>query len=337
MDKNTDPLAPFRIGFLLIDGFALMSYAAAIEPLRAANLLAGHPLFEAVNIPAKGALARSSAGAEVAADARPADKPTLDMLLVVAGGDPTSFADRRVISWLRELDVSGVRLGGVSGGPVILAQAGLMKNRRMTVHWEHAPILAEFSDDLLLERSLFVRDRDRITCAGGVAPLDMLLALIAERQGDGFARKVADWFLHTEIRSSAGPQRAGLAERYATTSPPLLRMIDAMEQHLGSPLSLNALAAIAGCSARQLNRLSQQHLGLSSMAFYRRLRLEKSCVLLTQSAMSITEVALAAGFLSSAHFASAFQRQFEISPNRYRTRTKSAVNGSAGPALLSEF
>ena len=45
MDKLTFPeQQAFRVGFLLIDGFALMSYSAAVEVLRAANLLAGRTL-----------------------------------------------------------------------------------------------------------------------------------------------------------------------------------------------------------------------------------------------------------------------------------------------------
>ena len=56
----------------------------------------------------------------------------------------------------------GVTLGGVSGGPVILVKAGLMTGRRMTVHWEHAAALAELSPGLLIERSLYVIDRERV-------------------------------------------------------------------------------------------------------------------------------------------------------------------------------
>ena len=44
----------FRIGFLLIDGFALMSYSAAVEVLRAANLLAGRRLYDIQHIPGEG-------------------------------------------------------------------------------------------------------------------------------------------------------------------------------------------------------------------------------------------------------------------------------------------
>ena len=37
------------IGFLLIDGFALMSYSSVIEPLRAANLLSEKKLYKFIN------------------------------------------------------------------------------------------------------------------------------------------------------------------------------------------------------------------------------------------------------------------------------------------------
>ena len=37
--------SPQTVGFLLVPGFALMSYAAAMEPLRAANLLSGQELY----------------------------------------------------------------------------------------------------------------------------------------------------------------------------------------------------------------------------------------------------------------------------------------------------
>ena len=36
---------PMRVGFLLLPDFALMSYASAVEPLRAANRLAGRELY----------------------------------------------------------------------------------------------------------------------------------------------------------------------------------------------------------------------------------------------------------------------------------------------------
>ncbi len=318
-------VSPFRIGFLLIDGFALMSYSAALEPLRAANLLAGRTLYDIRHMSASGAPAVSSSGAIVETTARCGRDFDFDLLLVVAGGDPASVHDAKVFQWLRQLARRGVALGGVSGGPVILTAAGLMDGRRMTVHWEHAAALGEISPSLMVQRSLYVIDRDRMTCAGGTAPLDMMHAVLTEHHGPAFARQVSDWFMHTEIRPSAGPQRAGLVERYGTTNGAVIQAIEVMENHIADPLDLGQLAGLAGLGPRQLNRLFSEKLGQSTMGFYRNLRLEKARNLIVQTSLALTEIALATGFASSAHFAKSFRDRYQAAPSSLRPTSAAPV------------
>jgi len=307
-----------RIGFLLIDGFALLSYAAAMEPLRAANLQTGGPFYDIRHFCAHGEVARSSSGAVIEADNIDNGQTDLDLLLVIAGGDPVAFQNLSVFRWLRELAARGVRLGGVSGGPVILALAGVVEGRRLTVHWEHAEALAEISPSLLLERSLYVIDRDRVSCAGGTAALDMMHALLTENHGSAFTRKISDWFMHTEVRPSGGPQRAGLEERYGSRNPVVISAIEAMENHIADPLALPQLAGLAGVGSRQINRLFQSRMGISTMSFYSDLRLEKARSLVMQSPLSITDIALATGFASSAHFSAAFRKKYNLTPSSLR-------------------
>lgn len=323
MDKLRDN-TPFRVGFLLIDGFALMSYSAAFEPLRAANLLAGRQLYDVRHLPAQGGLATSSGGAQVPASAHIGEQVDFDLILVVAGGNPVAFRNARVLRWLRHLASRGVLIGGVSGGPVILARAGIMQGRRMTVHWEHAIALTDISPDLLVERSLYVIDRDRITCAGGIAPLDMMHALIVEHHGEAFATRVSDWFVHTDIRPPGGPQRSGLAERYRTHNQAIISSIVAMENHIADPLELGQLAQLVGLGARQLNRLFTSELGQSTIAFYRSLRLEKARRLLLHSSLSVADIAIATGFAGSAHFSTRYREHFGLAPTASRNRRDGA-------------
>ncbi len=307
-----------KIGFLLIDEFALMSYASACEPLRAANLLAGQELYEVHNISVAGARAQSSGAASVRTLSQIGEGTDFDYLFVCAGPNPQEFRDKRVLQWLRHLSRRGVKLGGVSGGPVILATAGLMQGYRMTVHWEHAPSLVEIAPNLLLEKSIFVIDRDRLTCAGGIAPLDMMHEIITGHHGQEFATRVSDWFMHTNIRASGQPQRAGYVARYGTNSAPVIRAIEVMENHMDDPLDLNQIANLSGVGQRQLNRLFREKIGIGTMAFYRDLRLEKAKNLLNQSPLPITEIALATGFCSSAHFAKTFRNRFGAPPSSFR-------------------
>lgn len=309
---------PYNIGFLLIDGFALMAYAAACEPFRAANHISGKTLYNVSNISVFGGSANSSSAGIVKTREQIGENTEYDLVLVLAGPDPTKFADKRVFQWLRHLSRRGVKLGGVSGGPVILAAAGLMEGYRMTVHWEHAPSLVEIAPNLNLEKSIFVIDRDRLTCAGGIAALDMMHELIASHHGEEFATAVSDWFLHTDVRASGQPQRAGFVQRYGTTSAPIIRAIEAMENHFGDPLDLNQIADKSGVGSRQLNRLFREKLSCGTMEFYRDMRLDKAKNLLSQSPLSITEIAIATGFCSSAHFAKTFRAKFGAAPSSFR-------------------
>ena len=118
-------LQPQTVGLLLVPGFALMSYASVVEPLRAANLLAGKELYRWLHISPGPPVVEASCGATVPCPVKTGDSVKLDLLLVCAGGNPTAFRDRTTLQWLKTLAGRGLRIGGVSGGPVILARAGI--------------------------------------------------------------------------------------------------------------------------------------------------------------------------------------------------------------------
>ena len=308
-----------RVGILAIEGFPLMSYACTVEPLRAANLLAHRQLYDVVHFGAS-AVAASSGAARVERVAGLDDTAEIDLLVVVAGGDPLSYADERVFAWLRGLAARGVRLGGVSGGPVILAGAGLMRGRRMTVHWEHAQLLEERYEDIVIERRLFVMDRDRVTCGGGTAPLDLMHAVIAARHGVAFAGAVSDWFLHTDIRAENAPQRLDASRRVAIGSRPVHEAVEVMESHVADPLSLTQLARVVGVTPRHLNRLFVDGMGVSVMGYYRAQRLSLARRLVRNSAMRMAQVADATGFSNAGHFSNAYTRLFGVRPQSDRAQ-----------------
>jgi transcriptional regulator GlxA family with amidase domain len=316
-DMSEYPI-PYKVGFLLIEGFALMSFSAVVEPLRAANLLSNKTLYQLNYITEDNQSSSSTSGAKIEATKALEDTQNYDLIMVIAGSSGVSTNSPKILSWLRTQAAMGAVLGGISAGGVVLATAGLMSGKRMTAHWEHLPTLAELYPNLLIEKTLYVIDRDRMTSAGGTAPLDMMHSLIASHHGTEFAQKVSDWFMHTEVRPAGGPQRAGLVERYGTTNPMILNCIDAMRNHIADPLDLSQLAALIGLSSRQLNRLFHQKFDQPTMHFYRMLRLEKANNLLIHSPLTITEIALATGFANSAHFARLYMKAYGKTPSASR-------------------
>ncbi len=308
------------VGFLLVPGFALMSYAAAIEPLRAANLLSGKELYRWWHAAPGGEPVLASNGVAIIPDCGTDKDRAADMVFVCAGGNPATFDDKSVFGWLRRLARKGVAIGGISGGPYVLAKAGLLGERRATLHWEHLPAFREAFPDIEVVPSLFEIDGNRITCSGGISALDMMVALIERDHGRQLAASVGDWFLHTHIREGMGPQRMDLRYRFGVADETLIGVLRSMEMSLETPQPRATLANEAGISLRQLERLFQHHLGRGIHRHYRFLRLERARQLLRETTLPVLDVALATGFASSSQFARAYRRAFGEPPSATRMR-----------------
>lgn len=313
----TEIPAPLRIGFMLTPDYSLMSLTAAVEPLRAANHLAGQELYRPSYHSVAGGFVPSTSGGGFHTAVLPAPG-ALDLAFVVAGGNPLLYEDAALARGLRALKARNLPLGGISGGAAILARLGLMEGRRFTLHWAHIDALAEALPDLLIERALYVIDRDRYSCAGGVAALDMMCALIGRDHGAAFARQVAEWFIHSRARGADEPQQSPAAERFDLRHPMLAQAVDLMFGHLADPLTPEQIAAQVGCSPRQLQRLFNDQLGSSMMAFYREMRLKKADELVQQTVLSMLDVALVTGFSSAAHFSRLYAERFGMAPIRKR-------------------
>jgi transcriptional regulator GlxA family with amidase domain len=292
----------------------LLPYASAIEPLRAANVIADRVLYTWHHLTPQGVPVQASNGIFLAPDLDWRDASSLDFLIVCAGAAVTGFHDVATFKRLAALARDGVSMGGVSAGAYLLARSGLLKGYRFTLHWELAPGFVEEFPDLDLRRCLFEIDRDRLTCSGGAAPLDMMHAFLTRAHGHALAIAVSDWFLQTEVRDGEHPQRMSPVMRFGVRNASVLRVISHMEAHLDRPAAGAELADIAGMSLRQLERLFQAYLGMTPSTFQLKLRLEHARALLRQTELSMVEVAVATGFANASHFAHAYRRRFSCTP-----------------------
>lgn len=304
------------LGLLLVDGFALMSYAAVVEAFRAANTLAGRPLYRWDHISIDGKPIRASNGATILADMAVGQPIDCDMLFIFAGGDPRHFKNGKTFAWLRRMAARGTLIAGISAGPYILARAGLLDGYQATIHWEHRPAFLDEFPASTLQTGLYVIDRRRVTCAGGMAGMDLAIELIEREQGHALAAQISDWFIRSEVRAADRPQRLSLRDRYGIANDAVLRVLAHMEAHVEEPESREVLARIAGVSLRQIERLFQQHLGLSVNEGYTRIRLRQAEQLLRTTALPVTEVSLACGFRSASHFSKRFAQEFGVPPSR---------------------
>ncbi|MFV0474851.1 MAG: GlxA family transcriptional regulator [Pikeienuella sp.] len=316
MEANGEKTREFA--FLLIEKFSMIAFAAAIEPLRVANRMARRRLYSWRIVTENGDFATCSNGARVMADCGFLDLDRGAMVIACGGVDVDRMATKGVLTWLRKQARRGVGMGAVCTGAHALAKAGLLDGVRCTIHWENRESFREAFPELDLTNHYFERDGARWTCSGGTSAADMMVQMINEEQGRELAAMVVDQLALTPLRSSADEQRLSVPARMGVRHPKLTAVIRRMEENIEEPISPVALAAEAGMSTRQLERLFRRYLNRSPKRYYMELRLRQARSLLLQTDMTVINVALACGFTSPSHFSKCYRAHFDRTPYRER-------------------
>lgn len=316
-------------------GFSMLGFSCALEPLRAANRFRG-PLYDWRIVSGDGAPVRASGGIAMVADQAIAEVTRADRVFVVAGYDPMDHYSPAIAAWLRRLDQFGATIGALDTGCFVLAGSGLLGREPVTLHWEAIPAFRESYPAVPVTQELFEISDRRITCAGGTASLDMMLQLIGREHGSELAIQVSEQFVQGRIRHRSDHQRMEIAARYGAHNRKLVQVLGCMEAHLSDLQTIDALAAGAGVTRRQLERLFREHLGDSPSSFYLRLRLDQARRLLQQTSMSIMEVSIACGFESASHFSRAYRARFDAPPSRDREALQGASGGRPPPAATMQ-
>jgi transcriptional regulator GlxA family with amidase domain len=287
----------------------MIAVTNAIEALRMANRCLGRTVYTWQVLSLDGAPVPASNGLQLTPTV-PLSPP--DLLFVCGGIDVRAAVSKPLLAALRRAARAGTPLGALCTGTFALAEAGLLNGYRCAVHWEDAAAISEAFPDIELVNELFVLDRDRLTCTGGIGPLDMMLHLIEARLGRHVAEYVSANFILERIRPAA--ERQPVHDRLIPNDPVLTKAIALIEAQLTEPEPMHKVAGELGISVRQLERLFRTHLDDSPAAFAQKLRLKRAQSLLQQTAMPATKIALACGFTSSAYFSTAYRAHFGYSP-----------------------
>ncbi len=217
-------------------------------------------------------------------------------------------------------------------GGYALAKAGLLDNFRATIHWENLSSLREQFPRVRLSDQLFTIDRDRLTCSGGTAPLDLMLHLIEIRLGSRISQLVSEQFVLDRVRKDTDRQYIPLRAQIGVSHRGLIRVAQLMEENIERPLPLESIAKSTGLSRRQIERLFKRDLNCVPKRYYLEMRLRRARELLLQTAMPITDITAACGFQSPPHFSKCYRSQFGYPPGETQDRRRDPR--PAAPAAL---
>lgn len=241
------------------------------------------------------------------------------MALVCGGLHIEEHADKAAEAWLRECRQRGVAVASLCNGAHVLARAGLLKDRRCTIHWENYPGFAERFRTTSVSMGLYDVDGGVHTCAGGTASIDMMLDVVGHDCGEAVVASICEQALVDRVRQPTDRQRRPFVARMGWINPAVAKVIETMEDNLSEPIDMGRLAERVRLSRRQVERLFHSEMDCSPARYYMKLRLERARLLLLQTAMPVVEVAVACGFVSASHFSKCFREMYACSPQAKRS------------------
>lgn len=305
----------------MYDGVVLLDLAGPLQVLHGAG---GYRIHLASP---DGQPVRTDVGVPVGVELALADVHTPVDTLVVPGftppiPDPFPTA---LIAQVRRIGSCARRATSVCSGAFLLAEAGLLTNRRATTHWAvSAELAGRFPEVSVEPDAIYVRDGPVVTSAGVTTGIDMALALVEEDHGPDLARLIARYLVVFLQRPGGQSQFSvwGAVRRPCNT---LLRtVLDAVVAEPAGDHSLTAMAARATVSERHVTRLFQRELGVTPGQYVTQVRLEAARTLLESGDAGMGTVARMSGFGSDETMRRAFLQVLGITPAAYRQRFRTA-------------
>ena len=305
-------------GFVVVPNFSLIALSACVDPLRVANQVLGYRAFHTILLSPDGGLVQSSDGIKVVTEHSLLTAPSLDIVFVI-GPNPIPRRGLSALTvWLKKVAGAGIPLAGVDTGAYLIAQAGLLDGYRCTIHWEDQEAMVERFPKIIVTQHFFEVDRDRYTCSGGVAPLDLMTYLLTQPPGSRqLANEVAN-LLVAERRSLTDTQTVSIIHQGRVTNSAVIEALRLMEANVAEPLTIAEVARFAGLELRSLQRQFKQQLGKSPERVYLDIRLARARILVQRSDKKLREIASDTGFASPSHLTARYTPAFGLPPRADR-------------------
>jgi transcriptional regulator GlxA family with amidase domain len=243
----------------------------------------------------------------------------IDSVLLVCGVATRSVRDPALSAWLQKISGEVCRVGAVCVGAFLLAEAGLLDDRRATAHWKFGRELAAKYPSVRVEHDrLWVKDGHIYTSAGVSAGIDLALAWVEDDCGAALAHEAARELVLFLRRPGGQPQ---VSVSLASQAAEMASMRDLqiwIADHVNATLTVTALAHRMSMSVRTFERVFTREVGTTPSQYVLQIRVEAARRLLERTTGGLKEVASDTGFGTVDVMRRAFIRLLGITPRQYR-------------------
>ncbi len=258
-----------------------------------------------------GGVRYSSSG--IPLETEPLSEGGFDAAILLASYKPDIASTAQTLSWLRRLDRSGCLLGCVDTGALVFARAGLLRRRPASTHPEAvAGFHRQFPDSLFVDR-MYDFSPPRFSSAGGVATLDMTLALIGHFTNPRLVGRVAEILTYNPLSPEWMPRSIPHSVPEAVREA-----ISIMQANLASGKSIADISKSVDTPIWKLNRQFKKHLHCAPTTYFVRLKLAKAREMLRNTTLPVGDIAAECGYENADAFSRAYRQLYGQAPSRDR-------------------
>ena len=315
----------YRIGFFVCPGHDALDLAGPLSAFNQVATAVGHKPYELRVVSHSGGSVIGNSGLPV--ETTPVCQHTFDTVIFV-GGEVEPMLTAENLAAARQLIVNASRVASACTGAFLLAEIGLLNDRRATTHWNHTALLQSRFPRIKVEGdNIFIEDGHIWTSAGIASGIDLALALIEKDMGVNVARDVSR-LLVVPYRRPGGQSQFSAMSQMEPESDRIRIALKFAREHLAEELPIERLADAARLSLRQFGRAFRRETGETPAKAVERLRVEAACLRLQEGSEPIEQIAQAVGFTDPERMRRAFVRLHGYSPQYVRRENRLSVECS---------
>lgn len=320
MDQSVSQVQ--HVDILVLPETNLILVASVIEPMRAANRIAGRPLYDWTIYSPDGAPIETKSGIPIPVSGIFRPQRETSPLFILSSYNWQRSATSQLKMLLSQTARHRELMAGIESGSWLLAETSLLDNFSATTHWEDFEDFTTTYPQVTMVRERFVIDGKRITTGGSLPTLDLMLELIRRAHGYSLALEVSRLFIYEQERTRGDLLQMPAIGNMRILDPRVGAAVKLMEETVEAPLTLARLARRIGVSTRHLQDLFRDTMGVAPHEHYLALRLNAARRKVIETRLEFADIAAISGFNSSSSFSRSYRAHYRESPSETRRRLK---------------
>ncbi|MES2749966.1 MAG: helix-turn-helix domain-containing protein [Pseudomonadota bacterium] len=227
-----------------------------------------------------------------------------------------SSSCRRAGELLDRAFESGAAVAASCASTFLLADTGILENRRATTTWWLAAAFRRRYPGIeLTTDKIVVADWPVATAGAAMAQMDLMLAIVSKFGRQSLSEDCARYLLLDERRSQA----PFISISYLAGQDSKISKAESwIRKHIADDFSVPEIAAVVALTPRTFARRLATTCGLSPVRFVQRIRIETAKTLLETTRQSVDEVARQVGYAEPSTLRRLLRRETNRSPGSFR-------------------